>query len=145
MSLTVFILLGSHHHHHPTFGAPSSCKLKHCPRSRLAVRPAPSPWHPPSTFCLQSLMPAAVVYLLSHVQLFATPWAAAHQDSLSFTISWDLLTLFSVESVMPSNHLILCHPFLLLPSIFPSIRVFSKESVLCIRWPKYWSFSFSIS
>ena len=68
-----------------------------------------------------------------------------HQASLSFTISWSLLKLMSIESVMPSNHLILCHPFLLLPSIFPSIRVFSNELTLHIRWPKYWSFSFSIS
>ena len=74
-----------------------------------------------------------------------TPWAAAQQASLSFTISWSLLKVMSIESVMPSNHLILCHPLLLLPSIFPNIRVFSSESVLCIRWPKYWSFSFSIS
>ena len=74
-----------------------------------------------------------------------TPWSATPQASLSFTISWSLLKLISVESVMPSNHLILCRPLLLPPSIFPSIRVFSNESVLCIRWPKYWSFSFSIS
>ena len=77
--------------------------------------------------------------------VFATPWSAAHQASLSITNSWSLLKLMSVESVMPSNHLILCHALLLLPSIFPSIRVFSCESVLHIRWPKYWSFSFSIS
>ena len=75
----------------------------------------------------------------------ATPWTAAHQASLSITNSWSLLRLMSIESVMPSNHLILCHPLLLLPSIFPSTRVFSNELVLCIRWPKYWSFSFSIS
>ena len=81
---------------------------------------------------------------LSHVQLFATPWTAAHQASLSFTISQGLLKLMSIESVMPSNHLILC-PLLLPPSIFPSIRVFSSESALCIRWPKYWSFSFHIN
>ena len=74
-----------------------------------------------------------------------TPWTAAHQASLSFTVSMSLLKLMSVESVMPSNHLILCSPLLLLPSIFPSIRVFSIESVLCIRWPKYQSFKFSIS
>ena len=74
-----------------------------------------------------------------------TLWTAAHQDSLSFTVSWSLLKLMSIESVMPSNHLNLCCPLLLLPSIFPSIRVFSNESVLCIEWPKYWSFSFSIS
>ena len=85
------------------------------------------------------------VQSLSHVQLFATPWAAAHQASLSFTVSWSLLKLMCLESVMPSNHLILCHPLLLPPSIFPSIRVFSNESVLCIRWPKYWNFSFNIS
>ena len=83
--------------------------------------------------------------MLSHVQLFATPWTAAGQASLSITISRSLLKFMSFESVMPSNHLILCHPLLLLPSIFPSIRVFSNESALCIRWPKYWSFSFSIS
>ena len=74
-----------------------------------------------------------------------TPWTAAHQASLSLTNSWSLLKLKSVASVMPSNHLSLCHPFLLLTSIFPSIRVFSNESVLRIRWPKYWSFNFSIS
>ena len=74
-----------------------------------------------------------------------TPWTAAHQTSLSSTNSWSLLNLMSIESVMPSNHLILCRPLLLPPSIFPSIRVFSRESVLRIRWPKYWSFSFSIS
>ena len=84
------------------------------------------------------------VQLVSCVQLFATPWTATHQASLSSTNSWSLLKLMSIESVMPSNHLILCHP-LHLPSIFPSIRVFSNESVLCIRWPKFWSFSFSIS
>ena len=82
---------------------------------------------------------------VSCVQLFATPWTAARQASLSITNSWSLLKLMSIESVMPSNHLILCHPLLLLPSIFPSIRVFSYESVLSIRWPKDWSFSFSIS
>ena len=85
------------------------------------------------------------VQSLSHVWLFATPWTAAQQASLSITNSWTLLKLTSIESVMPSNHLILCRPLLLLPSIFPSIGVFSKESVLCIRWPQYWSFSFSIS
>ena len=74
-----------------------------------------------------------------------TPWTAARQASLSITYSQSLLRLMSIESVMPSNHLILCCPLLLLPSIFPSIRIFSNESVLCIRWPKYWSFSFSIS
>ena len=85
------------------------------------------------------------VQSLSRVQLFATPWTAAHQASLSITNSQSLLKLMSMESVMPSNHFILCCPLFLLPSIFPSIRVFSNESVLCIRWPKYWSFSFIIS
>ena len=85
------------------------------------------------------------VQSLSHVQIFVTPWSAAHQDSLSIANSWSLLKLMSIKSVMPSSHLILCCPLLLPPSIFPSIKVFSKESVLCIRWPKYWSFSFSIS
>ena len=86
-----------------------------------------------------------VVQLLSRVWLFATPWTAACQASLSFTISQSLLKLVSIESVMPSNHLVLCCPLLLLPSIFPSIRVFSNELALHIRWPKYWSFSFIIS
>ena len=87
----------------------------------------------------------AVVRSLSHVLLSLTVWTSARQASLSFTISWSLLQLVSVESVMPSNHLILCRPLLLLPSVFPSIRVLSKESALLIRWPKYWSFSFRIS
>ena len=82
------------------------------------------------------------VWLLSHVWLFATPWTAAHQASLSINNFQSLLKLMPIESVRPSNHLIFCCPFLLLPSIFPSIRVFSYESVLLIRWPKYWSFSF---
>src|SRR5574337_287045 len=85
------------------------------------------------------------VQLLSHVQLFATPWTAGHQASLSITNSRSLLKLMSIESVMPSNHLILCHPLLLLPSIFLSIRVFCTESALRISWPKYWSFSLNIS
>ena len=85
------------------------------------------------------------VQLLSHIRLFATAWTEARQSSPSITNSRSLLKLMSIESVMPFNHLILCHPFLLSPSIFHSIRVFSNESVLCIRWPKYWSFSFSIS
>ena len=85
------------------------------------------------------------VQFLSHIRLFATPWTAAHQASLSITNSESLLKLMSIESVMPSNYLILCLPVLLLPSIFPNIRVFSNEPVLRIRWPKYWSFNFSIS
>ena len=85
------------------------------------------------------------VQSLSHVWLFVTPWTAAREASLSITNSWSLLKLMSIELVMPSNSLILFHPLLLPPSIFSSTRVFSSESVLCIRWPKYWSFSFSIS
>ena len=85
------------------------------------------------------------VQSLSHVRLFGTPWTVACQASLSITNSWSLLKLMSIESVMPSNHLILCCPLLLPPSIFPSFSVFSNESILHIRWPKYWSFNFSIS
>ena len=92
---------------------------------------------PKSQFCS--------VQLLSRVWLFTTPWTAARQASLSITNSQSLLKLMPIESVMPSNHLIFCRPLLCPPSIFPSIRVFSNESALCIRWPKYWSFSFSIS
>ena len=95
-----------------------------------------------SNLCTESLV---IVQSLSHVQLFATPWTAELRASLSITISWNLLKLMSIESVMPFSHLILCHPLLPLHSIFPTIRVFSNESVLCIRWPKYQSFSFSIS
>ena len=90
-------------------------------------------------------MASSVQFSPSFVSDSATPWSAAHQASLSITNSQSLLKLMSFKSVMPSNHLILCHPLLLLPSIFPSIRVFSSEPVLHIRWPKYWSFSFSIS
>ena len=85
------------------------------------------------------------VQSFSHVRLFATPWTTALQTSLSITNSWSLLKLMSIESVMPSNHLILCRPLPLLPSIFPSIRVFTNKSAVCIRWPKYWSFTFNIS
>ena len=94
---------------------------------------------------MQPLARNVVVHSLSDVQLFATPWTIAQQASLSLTISHSLLKLMSIESVVPSNHLILCHPLLLLPSIFPSIMVFSNELALCIRWLKDWSFSFSIS
>ena len=83
--------------------------------------------------------------ILVEVQLFVTLWTAACQASLSFIISWNVLKLKSIESMMPSNYLILCHPLLFLPSIFPSIRVFSNESALCIKWPNHWSFSFSIN
>ena len=85
------------------------------------------------------------VQLLSHVRLFTATWSAAHQVPLSITNSWSLLKLISRKSVMSSNHLIFCHPLLLLPSVFPSIRVFSNESTLLMRWPKFWSFSFNIS
>ena len=93
----------------------------------------------------QASLSFSSVQLFSRVQLFATPWTVACQVSLSITNSWNLLRLMSIELVMLSNHLALCHPLLLLPSIFPNIQVFSNESVLPIRWPKYWSFSFSIS
>ena len=96
-------------------------------------------------FLLSPLLLFSSVQSLSHVRLFATPWIAAHQASLSITNSRSSLKLMSMESVMPSSHLILCHPLLLLPPIPPSIIVFSNESTLLIRWPKYWSFSFSIS
>ena len=89
--------------------------------------------------------PGDSVQWLSHVQLFVTPWTAAHQACLSITNSQSLLKLMSIGLVMPSNHLIFCHPLLLLPLVFRGMRVFSKKSVLCISWPKYWSFSFSIS
>ena len=96
-------------------------------------------------FDISSSSDISSVQSLSRVQLFATPWTTARQASLTTTNSWSLFKLLSIESVMPSNHLILCHPLLLPSSIFPSIRVFSNESVLRIRWPKYCSFSFSIN
>ena len=95
--------------------------------------------------CPHGAVARLLVQSFSCVRLFATPWAAAHQASLSITNSRSLPKLMSIELVMPTNHLILCHPLLLLPSVLPIIRVFSNESVLCSRWPKYWSFSFSIS
>ena len=97
------------------------------------------------SYSIISAFYSVVVQLLSRVWLLVTPWTAARQASLSFTISRSLLKLMSIKSVMPSSHLTLCWCFLLLPSIFPSIRVFSNESALCSSWPKYWSFSFSIS
>ena len=100
---------------------------------------------PSSSVPLFSFLEITSVQLLSRVQLFVTPWTAARQASLTITNSQSLLKFLSIESVMLSNHLILCCPLFLPPSIFPSIRVFSNESVLHIRWPKYWSFSFSIS
>ena len=97
---------------------------------------------PPWTYFGTTLSLADSVQLLSYVQFFVTPWTAAHQAFLSITNAQSLLKLMSIESVMPSNHLVLCCPLLLPPSIFPSIRVFSNESVLSIRWPKCWSFSY---
>ena len=96
-------------------------------------------------YCHPASVQFSSVHSLSHVRLFATPRIAAHQASLSITNSRSLLKFMPIESVMPSSHLILCHPLLILPPIPPSIRVFSNESTLCMRWPKYWSFSFSIS
>ena len=96
-------------------------------------------------YILYFILPLLSVQSLNIVQLFVTPWTAARQASLSITNSQSLPKLMSIKSVMPSNHLILCRPLLLLPSIFPSIRVFSDESALHIMWPKYWSFSFGIS
>ena len=93
---------------------------------------------------MTNLVQLSSVLSLSHVRLFVTPWLAAHQASLSIANSRSSPKLMSIELVIPSNHLIVCHPLLLPPSIFPSIRVFSNESALCIRWPKYWSFSFNI-
>ena len=98
----------------------------------------------PLHLCIYSVQFSSVQWL-SRVWLFATPWTTARQTSLSITNSWILPKLMSIEFVMPSDHLILCHPLLLLPSIFPNIRVFSNESALHITWPKYWSFSFNIS
>ena len=96
-------------------------------------------------FPMYTSVPYIVVQSLSPVWIFVTPWIAACQASLSLTISWSLLKLMSIESMIPSNHLILCHPLLLLPLIFPSIRVFFNKSIFHIRWPKDWSFSFGIS
>ena len=95
--------------------------------------------------CTVHMVQISSAQSLSCIRLFVTPWTTAYKASLSITNSWSLLKLMSIELVMPSNHLILCHPLLLLPSIFPSIRVFSNESILRIKWPKHWSVSFSIS
>ena len=110
--------------------------VKELASRKLLQSTGSSAWHSEDLIVVQSL---------SRVKLFVTPWTAACQASLSFTISWSLLKLMSVESVMPSNHLIVYHLLLLLPSIFTSIRVFTNELALHIRWPKYWSFSFSIT
>ena len=117
------------------------------PTGPCVISPSALPQGPgsPSWDLGKALCRHVLVQSLSHVQLFATLWTAACQASLSISNSQSLLKLMSIESVMPSKHLMLCRLLLLLPSIFPSIRVFSSELVLCIRWPKYWSFSFSIS
>ena len=126
------------------YSTPGFPLLHHCPELAQThvhwLSDAIQPSHPlsPSSSCLPIRFRS--VQLLSHVRLFVTPRTTAHQASLSFTISWSLLKLMSIESVMLSSHLILCRPLLLLPSIFPSIRIFSNESSLHIRWPKYWSF-----
>ena len=109
------------------------------------VQPSDSVIHTNPSFFFFFRFLSLISSVASHVQLFVTPWTAAHQASLSTTNSWSLLKCMSIELVMPSNHLILCRPLLLPPSIFPSIRVFSNESVLHIRCPTYWSFSFVIS
>ena len=119
-------------------------RLEDMPLKNLPCSPLPDP-KPPSIHRDTCVFKEQSVQLLSRVQLFGTPWTAARPASLSITSSRSSFKLMSIESVMATNHLILCHPLLLLPSIFPRIKVFSNESVLHIRWPKYWSFSFSIS
>ena len=141
----------------PTLCDPMDCSLSSCPYSPVFLLGASS-WteEPGGLQSIRSQRPRhnwatnlshqlSSVQLLSHVRLFVTPWTTAHQASLSITNSRSLLKLMPIESVMPPSHLILCRPLLLLPSIFPNIRVFSNESALRIRWPKYWSFSFNIS
>ena len=121
--------------------------LRHVPCPSVPLSPCPSrsfSQGEPSS-CFVPLNPLLLLFSRSVTSDFATPRTAACQASLSFTVSQSLLKFISINSVMPSNHLILCHPLLLLPSVFPRIRVFSNEPVLPIRWPKYWSFSFSIS
>ena len=117
--------------------APKTNKTEPLHRKMVYLRDVKSQ---PKYFCLEHAKynRYVVVQLLSHDRLFAASWTAAHQASLSFTISQNLFKLMSIKSVMPSNHFILCLPLLLLPSVFPSIRVFFSESALCIRWPKYW-------
>ena len=141
----------------PRCGGGVPVSLTTCPSVFLSIA-APHP-HMPHGWSIMPTVPVrqtvcrlikehpflVFVQSFGRVQLFGTPWTAAHQASLSFSISWSLLKFMCIESVMPSNHLILCRPLLLSPSIFPNIRVFSNESALRIRWPKYWSSSFSIS
>ena len=134
----------------PGGGSYHSTNIYQEPLRTLEMEPqANQPWvWPPKEYLFywgRLVLNISSVQSLGHIRLFATPWTAARQASLSITNSRSLLKLMSIESVMPSNHLILCHPLLLLPSIFPSFKVFSNESALCIKWPNYWSFSFSIS
>ena len=124
-----------------TLFLPLSLDLVNCNPQWCPGQKAGSPW----LLCLSHFTYISSVQSLSRLWLFATPWTAARQASLSISNSRSLLKLMAIELVMPSNHLILCHPLLLLPSIFPSIRGFSNESAHCIRWPECWSFSFSIS
>ena len=129
----------------PTFKNVSKCSFTAIQRSFVSWLGTQGAWKKPRCPSKTRHVFISSVQSLSPVWLFVTPWTVACQASLFITNSQSLFKLVSVKSVMPSNHLILCHPFLFLPLIFPSIRVFSSESVLCIRWPKYWSFSFSIS
>ena len=128
----------------------SSGEVRHTGRSTgvvdaTSLSPTHRITHTRGSLSFLNLVFSQSVQSLSRVRLFVIPWTAARQASLSIASSRSLLKLMSIESVMPSSHLILCRPLLLLPSIFPSIRVFSNESTLRMRWPKYWSFSFSIS
>ena len=138
-SLTAAWALPPHYHHQKEY-CPIHCDVKSyylsCYKSNCSFAPV-------ELCCFDIGINS--VQSLSCVRLFATPWTAAHQGSLSITNSWSLLKLMSIELVMPSNHLSLCRPLPLLPSIFPSIRIFSNESVLHIKWPNYWSFSISCS
>ena len=130
------------------YTSPSFGQARCIPAGTPSIQLARQPWLSPSPAAHERCQRAActaVVQSLSHVRLSVTQGPAARRACLSFTIFWSLLKLMSIESVMPSKHFILSRPFLLLPSIFPRIRVFSNESVLRIRWPKYWSFSFSFS
>ena len=120
--------------------SPRSCRVRHDWEANIFTFNVPANWQQPSEVKL-----VVTVQSLSHFRLFVTPGAAVRQAPPSSTISWGLLGFMSIESVILPNHLILCRPLLLLPSVFPSIRVFSSESALCIRWPKYWDFSFHIS
>ena len=131
-----------------TFCHPKPTQFYILPMERITLLLLPTwkvPWYFPFSLFILGLLIVVAVQSLSHIWLFVTPWTTARQASLSSTICQSLLKFMSIESVMPSNHLILCGSLLLLPSVLPNIRVFSSELALCIRWPKYWSFSFSTS